>query len=260
VTDSDQYMSEIEFTDMMLGQVHPVILTSEHIDEHYSHGGIGTAFVLEYCGALFVVTALHVLNNQSAAHDELRILLRNAPLSILFDLRAIFQDESEPDPDSDLVILRIVKSQHAALYAAGLVSLDAAECAFIEDYSRAESFDVFGYPETGRSYDYEEKILGAQLHWLKGELAEPTVQGLSALRITGQRPSDFNGMSGSVVIADVDDLWRFAGLVTLASNERGILSFIPAEKITHHLDEMMRMELAGIVVAEDSGSVDGGIR
>lgn len=258
MTDSNQNMSKSEFTGMMLGQVHPVILSSEHIDEHYSHGGIGTAFVLGYCGELFVVTALHVLNNQSAAHDKLRILLRNAPLSILFDLRAVFRDESDPDPESDLVILRIMKSQHAALYAAGLVSLDAAECALIEEFSRVESFDVFGYPEAGRSYDYEENILGAQLHWLKGELTEPTVQGLSTLKIKGQRPSDFNGMSGSVVIADVDDLWRFAGLVTLASNERGILSFIPAEKITHHLDEMMRMELTGIVVAEDSGSVDGG--
>ncbi len=256
MTDSDQYISEGEFTDMMLGQVHPVILSSEHIDEHYSHGGIGTAIVLRYCGELFVVTALHVLNNQSATHEELRILLRNAPLSILFDLRAVFRDESDPDPDSDLVILRVVKSQHTALYAAGLVSLDAADCAFIEEYSRAESFNVFGYPEAGRSYDYEEKILRAQLHWLKGELTESGVQGLSTLLITGQRPSDFNGMSGSVVIADVDGLWRFAGLVTLASNERGILSFIPAEEITHHLDETTRMELTGIVVPEDAGSAD----
>ncbi|WP_245586779.1 hypothetical protein [Pseudomonas cremoricolorata] len=258
MTDSDQYMSENEFRDMMLGQVHPVILSSEHLDEHYSHGGIGTAFVLEYCGELFVVTALHVLKNQFAAHDELRILLRNAPLSILFDLRAVFRDESDPDPDSDLVILRIVKSQHTELYAAGLVSLNAAECAFIEDYSRAESFDVFGYPEAGRSYDYEANVLGAQLHWLKGELTAPAVQGLCTLQIRGHRPNDFNGMSGSVVIADVDGLMRFAGLVTLASNERGILNFIPAEKITHHLDEMIRMELAEIIVPDDSGSVDEG--
>lgn len=88
-------------------------------------------------------------------------MLRNAPLSILFDLRAVFRDESDPDPNSDLVILRIVKSQHTELYAAGLVSLNAAECAFIEDYRRAESFYVFGYRQAGRSYDYEANILGA---------------------------------------------------------------------------------------------------
>lgn len=63
-------------------------------------------------------------------------------------------------------------------------------------------------------------------------------------------------MNGSVVIADVGGLMRFAGLVTLASNERGILNFTPAEKLTHHLDEMMRMELAGIVKPEDSSSRD----
>ena len=64
--ESEEFMSSAEFVDMMLGQVHPVILSSEHHDEHFSHHGVGTAFVLEYAGELFVVTAQHVLNNQGA--------------------------------------------------------------------------------------------------------------------------------------------------------------------------------------------------
>jgi hypothetical protein len=171
--DSEEFMSAQAFTDMMLGQVHPVILSSEHHDEYYSHHGIGTSFVLEYGGELFVVTALHVLNNQLATHDDLRILLRNAPVSILFNQRAVFQDESDPDLDADLVILRVAKKQHAALYAAGLTSLDAACCVETEDFCRADGFHVFGYPDEGREYDHEEKVLGAQLHWLRGQLVEP---------------------------------------------------------------------------------------
>ena len=237
--DSEEFISVDAFIDMMLGQVHPVILSSEHHGEYYSHGGVGTAFVLEYGGELFVVTALHVLNNQSATHEELRILLRNTHLSILFDYRAVFRDESDPDLDSDLVILRVVKSQHAALYAAGLTSLDAAYCAETQDFCRADSFHVFGYPDEGRWYDYEERVLGAQLHWLRGDLSEPGLRGLSTIKIVSNRPNDFNGMSGSLVIADVDDVWKFAGMVTLASEKHGHLNFIPAEKITHHLNEMM---------------------
>ncbi|MDO7901676.1 hypothetical protein ACE1YR_12025 [Pseudomonas sp. K1(2024)] len=236
-------MSKDTFTDMMLGQVHPVILSSEHLGNYYSHGGVGTAFVLEYEGELFVITAMHVLNNQLATHDDLRILLRNAPVSILFDLRAVFPEESDPDLDSDLAILRVVKEQHAELYAAGLTSLDATCYVDTDEFGRADSFHVFGYPTEGREYDYEERVLDARLHWLRGELSEPKNRGLSTLKIVGNRPDDFNGMSGSVVIADIDDVWKFAGMVTLANESHGLLHFIRADKIAHHLNEMMLMEV-----------------
>ncbi|WP_405128838.1 hypothetical protein [Pseudomonas urmiensis] len=251
--DSEEFMSEQAFTDMMHGQVHPVILSSEHLGWDQTHGGAGTAFVLEYGGELFIVTALHVLNNQYAAHDDLRILLRNAPISILFDQRAVFQDESDPDLGADLAILRVVKSQHTALYAAGLTSLDAAKCAETDDFCRAEGFHVFGFPEADREYNHQDKILGAKLHWLRGELAEPGVKGLSTVKVVGQRPEKFNGMSGSLVIADVDGLWKFAGMTTLASDPKGLLNFIPAEKITYYLHKMMLMEMMGAVLPEDAG-------
>lgn len=208
--------------------------------------------MLEYEGELFVVTALHVLNNQCEVHDDLRILLRNAPISIVFDQRAVFRDESDPDLDSDPVILRIVKSQHADLYAAGLTSLDAARCVETEDFCRADIFHVFGYPDEGRRYDHEKRVVGAQLHWLKGQLIEPGIPGLSTIKIVGDRPNDFNGMSGSVVIADVDDLWKFAGLVTLASEQHRLLNFIPAEKIAYYLNKMVMMEMIGAVLPEDA--------
>lgn len=123
---SEEFMSATKFVDMMVGQVHPVILSSEHHDKQYSHHGVDTAFVLEYAADIFVVTAMHVLNNQGSLHEDLRILLRDAPISILFDQRSVFQDESDPDLDSDLAIFRVVRSQHEALFAAGLASLNAA--------------------------------------------------------------------------------------------------------------------------------------
>lgn len=187
-----------------------------------------------------------MLNNQGAAHDELRILLRNAPLSILLDQHAVFRDESDPDLDSDLVILRIVKSQHAALFAAGLASLDAACCAETEDFGRADLFHVFNYSEEGRGFDYDNRVLDAQLHWLSGQLATPGIPGLSTIKIEGEGPGDYRGMSGAVVIADVDDAWKFAGMVTLASEKHDLLNFIPAKKIVYYLDKIVLMEMMGI--------------
>jgi hypothetical protein len=104
IQESEKFISLAEFVDMMQGHIHPVILSSGHYDEHYSHHGVGTAFVLEYAGELFVVTAQHVLNNQGAVHEELRILLLKAPISILFDLCSVFRDESDPDLDSAFLL------------------------------------------------------------------------------------------------------------------------------------------------------------
>ncbi|GFZ63029.1 hypothetical protein PSE10A_55400 [Pseudomonas amygdali pv. eriobotryae] len=46
-----------------------------------------------------------------------------------------------------------------------------------------------------------------------------------------------------MVIADTDDVWKFAGRVTLANEDHGLLQFIPAEKIAHHLNEVMLIEV-----------------
>lgn len=244
------FMTVAEFADMLEGQVHPVILSRESQDEHYSHFGVGTAFVLAHAGELFVVTALHVLNNQSASHDDLRILLRNAPLSIIFDRRAVFRDESDPDPDSDLVILRIKKSQHEALFAAGLTFVHTRDGIQTEPNEDVDIFHVYGYPDEGRGYEYDDKSLSAKLWCVSGFIAESWIPGLNTIRIVGKRPADLNGMSGSMVIAEIDGEWKFAGLVTLGGNKEGVLSFIPAEQILYYLHKMIFMEIIGLVQPE----------
>ncbi|MDR8365050.1 hypothetical protein [Pseudomonas sp. JL3] len=200
------------------------------------------------------MTAQHVLNAQGATHDELQILLRRAPISILFDLCAVFWDEfnPDPDPDSDLVIVRIVKSQQAGLFAAGLASLDAALHVEIEKFGAVDCFYVFGFPDEGREYDYEKKELAAEMDCFRGHLTEPKVEGLSTIQIEGDRPDDLRGMSGSVVIADLDEVWKFTGMVTLASEKRGLLHFIPTEKIAYYLNSIVLMKKMGLMIPKDT--------
>lgn len=253
--ESEEFITPSAFADMMHGQVHPVIISRESEDEYYSHHGVGTAFVLEYAGEIFVVTAQHVLNAQNATHDDLRILLRNAPISVIFDQRAVFRDEHDPDPDSDLAIFRVVRSQHAALLQAGLTTLDAENCVEDADMDAVDTFHIFGYPDVGRGYDYEEKSLEGDLRCLSGQLVDPALPGLMSIKIQGERPEKFRGMSGSVIIADIDDIWKFAGMVTLASDPKGILSFIPAEKIAFYLNKMVLMEMTGMLLPEQPGNL-----
>ncbi|WP_454869703.1 hypothetical protein [Pseudomonas putida] len=249
------FISHEKFTDLMEGQVYPVILSNNSGDEHYTHFGVGTAFVLEHESELFVVTAQHVLNNQGATHDDVRILLRKAPISIIFDQRAVFRDESDPDADSDLVILRVKKSQHEALLAAGLTYVKAVDSIKTKQNPDVDLFHVYGYPDQGRDYDWDKKSLSAELWCLSGKLTTPSVKCLDTIQILNERserPADLNGMSGSMVIADINDEWKFAGLVTLGGNEAGVLSFIPAEQILYYLDKMICMELFGLVQPADA--------
>ncbi|MCS5514908.1 hypothetical protein NWF32_03265 [Pseudomonas qingdaonensis] len=76
-----------------------------------------------------------------------------------------------------------------------------------------------------------------------------------SIKIQGERPEKFRGMSGSVVIADIDNIWKFAGMVTLASDPKGILSFIPAEKIAFYLNKMVLMEMTGMLLPEQPGNL-----
>jgi len=246
------FISLEEFGDLLEGQIHPVILSYEQQDEYISHHGVGTAFVLEHGGELFVVSAQHVLNSQRAAHEDLRIRLRKAPISVVFDRRSVFRDESDPYPDADLLIMRIVESQHEALFSAGLSCVRATDCIRNEQIKDVDAFHVYGYPDEGRGYEYEEKTLKAELWCVSGLLTKPAVPGLYTVRIQSKRPANFRGMSGSMVIAEKDGEWKFGGMVTLASDSEGLLSFIPAEQIVYYLDKMLLMEMMGLVLAEDS--------
>ena len=246
-----EFITLEEFGELLEGQVHPVILETE--TEFFSEPqGVGTAFVLEHAGELFLISAQHVLNSQHAKHHDLRILLRNAPISIQFDRRAVFQDESDPDPSSDLVIMRIAESQHDALFAAGLSCVRATDCIESGRMSEVEIFRIIGYPDQDREYDYDKNVLSAVIWCVNGVLTEPSLPGLTRVKVFGKRPRKFRGMSGSFVMAETNDDWKFAGMVTLASDTEGLLNFIPAEKIVYYLDRMLLMEMGGMFLSEDT--------
>lgn len=248
---SSEAIGTQKFTDKMEGLVHPVILNCKIQDQEYSYFGLGTAFLLNYKGYLFAVTAQHVLNNQYASHDDLRIRLRNAPVSITFDRHSVFQDQSNPDPDTDFAIFRVKKSQHGMLFAAGCKSLDATNRAETPEFGDVDFFHVWGYPDEGREYDYQEKLLTAELWYMGGKLTESALPGLSTIKIESHRPSMLRGMSGSMVIADIGGKWKFAGLAILASDSQGLLSFIPSERILYFLEKMLWTEKVGLVLPAD---------
>lgn len=235
--DNSEFISIEEITKILQGQIYPVILKST-VDE-YPYFGVGTAFILEFEQQLFVVTAKHILENQYATSSDLQILLRKNGYLVQFDFEAVFQPEHSPH--FDLVILRVAAFQHEQLRAHGAYWINLADSIADDEQPNADHFCIIGYSEDDREYNYEQQTFTAELSVLAARLATPQVDGLTALHAFGEKPNSFRGLSGSLVVADVNEVWKLAGMLTLAHEESGMLNFISADTIGFYLIRLIDM-------------------
>ncbi|MCQ4298077.1 hypothetical protein NAU58_21090 [Pseudomonas stutzeri] len=237
MSDDGEFVSIGELTKILQGQIHPVILKST--DDQYPYYGVGTAFILEFEQQLFVVTAKHILDSQHATSSDLQILLRKNGYSVQFDAEAVFQPDYSPH--FDLVILRIAAFQQELLRSLGAYWINLTDSIADDEQPNADHFCIVGYSEDDREYNYEQQTFTAELSILEARLTTPQVDGLSTLHVFGERPSSFRGLSGSLVVANVDGIWKLAGMLALAHEETGILNFISADTIGFYLIRLIDM-------------------
>lgn len=221
----------------MRGQVYPVLLHYE--SETTPLYGVGTAFLLEHKGHLFAISAQHILDSQGASWDDFGLTLKDSLTIMAFDGAATFNPEYEPH--FDLLIRRISPLQHAAVTDSGAFWLDTSAGLSEEAFPFADHFLVFGYPDEGREYDYERKAIVATIEALIGQHTEPQIPGLQTLKIINEGPISYRGFSGSLVIADIDGEWRFAGMVTMGAEATQLMNFIPASVITYYVDRVTEL-------------------
>lgn len=235
--DSDE-LDPVELWRRINGQVHPVILRST--DEDYPYHGVGTAFILEHEGQLFVVSAQHVLKSQDAKSDDFTIFIRNAGQSLVFDHEAIFQPDY--DPHFDLLIRRISHLQRNFLVENGVYWIGTEYTIDPQYYKTAAVFYVFGYSEDDRGYDYDAKRISAELTCLVAKMASPSLHEMITLELQGKPPKSLRGFSGSPVIAVIEGEWMFAGMLTLAVEKTGVMNFIPGYRIVGYLEQLAEIE------------------
>lgn len=228
----------ISIGDLLRGAVHPVFLLSGNSD--YPYYGVGTAFILKHEDQLYAISAGHVLTSQKAAEDQFCLLTTKRTISVQFDRAMVFKSDS--DPEHDLLIRRILPSQKATLFAAGIEPIDSNETLESEFFGSAIEVAVVGYPEQGRNYDYEKRLVSAQIYAVMSFPAESNVPGLQATQANGQVPKSMRGMSGSVVVALFPDEVLFAGMAIMASEATGLVHFIPGSRIVDYLDEASELE------------------
>jgi hypothetical protein len=235
--DNSEFISIGEITKILQGQVYPVILKSTN--DEYPYYGVGTAFILEFEQQLFVVTAKHILDSQNATSSDLQVLLRKNGHCVQFDFEAVFQPDHSPH--FDLVILRVAAFQHEQLRALGAYWINLADSVADDEQPNADHFCIVGYSEDDRGYNYEQQTFTAELSIFAARLATPQIDGLTTLHAFGDKPNSFRGLSGSLVVADVNGVWKLAGMLTLAHEKSGMLNFISSDTIGFYVIKLIDM-------------------
>ena len=222
----------ISIGDSLRGAVHPVILLSGDAD--YPYYGVGTAFILKHEDQFYAISAAHVFTSQEAAEDQFCLLTPKGKITVQFDRAMVFK--TEPGPEHDLMIRRILPSQRDTLFAAGIEPLDSYDTLEERFFDGAREVAVVGYPEQARDYDYEKRLVSAQIYTLMSVPAQSNVPGLQATQASGRVPMSMRGMSGSIVVAFFSDGALFAGMAIMASEATGLVHFIPGSRIVDYLD------------------------
>ena len=219
-------------------QVHPVILRCSN--DEYPYHGVGTAFIIEHANHLFAITAQHLFASQYSSVEDFRIFTKNGFHKLIFD-RASVSHRDFP-PHADLQVFRISPSQRNELIDLGVHWISLEDSIDIQEQKEAHKYYVFGYPEGFREYDYESKRAFATLIVLIGKITSPAIKGLSTIIIDQTESISMRGLSGSLVIADINEYWKFAGMVILASEKSGMINFIPETTIRDYLNHLVELE------------------
>lgn len=227
----------------LLGLIHPLVIYSEN--KEYPYWGVGTAFTAEWRGHIYLISAKHIWVNQKTNPQHIRVFLRTSGLEIKFDREAIMKDDFEPS--QDLLVMRVHPENVDSLSNNGLNWIDIGYT--IDDDARDEDkrYCVFGYPDSHRSYDYDEKQFSASLGVLFGKRIIPQIENLESLKITTTDNKCLRGYSGSPVFRYANGQMEFSGMVITGSGASGVINYIPAQFIAELLYDVDNLERGEVV-------------
>ncbi|MGI9278500.1 MAG: hypothetical protein ACR2PX_02590 [Endozoicomonas sp.] len=196
--------------------------------------GIGSSFILNYLGSVFIVTAKHVIDNQKADHKHIRVLLPDTKMAlpILSGFSPIFYDHENKDDVEDLVFLKVDDSLFCVESGVDLYSWDFIKRSYpASKLTVGDELKVAGFPDTGERYDYDARKISDLLLVRTANLSESEL-GKDIYTMSGQ-PSNysFNGISGAPVFCRRDGWVLFCGIVIRGTAQSGQMHFIGSEII-----------------------------
>jgi len=231
------------------------ILFESSLGDHSSetvYWGKGTSFLASYNGQYYLITANHVMKNQSATHDLLRIFPTDTsnytiPFNAQYELKPLNQNEQEEYHDIYLMRIDIpmqIRNSDSPLFAIDLnKSIMSPESLSIDT-----KLGIIGFPADNREVDYEflkikykRSVMSAKY---KGRSSFDHCYSLCITDSLGHESID--GMSGSPVFyfQNIKEIAipRLVGMMIRGSVESGNGHFVSVLALKKALDEIIAQE------------------
>lgn len=190
--------------------------------------GVGSAVLLRYQGGLYCLTADHVIHNQHASYEEMRVLTSGTPpAGIPFQSYLRPKSDKLDDDHLDIVVYKVIEKaleRHLG-HKPKAVALDQRfyPAKFMPDGC---PLIVAGYPDADDRYDHDAGILRDHLLIKSGEKGDSQIgEPVYSFHSTPTH-LDYRGMSGSPVLGWINKHLFFIGVVIRGSSSSGIMHFI----------------------------------
>ena len=177
----------------------------ESTDSEYAYWGRGLALLVSDSQHCYCVTAEHVLRNQGATVEELRVFPSDfSKMSLPYDQKvSINQDLGNPAAYKDIVMLRVAMSDFHASGDAPLVSQDIKRgCQPATSLRLGNELWIAGFPSNSRFVDYEASRINATRILRKASYVGPSSLSEHVHELEVDERSgldDFDGLSGGPV-------------------------------------------------------------
>ena len=187
----------------------PLFFSSD--DPGIPFGGVGTCFVVAYCGQIFVITANHLIKE---THSKNVMVFpfdgAERPMKLSNGYRSEHSTDDDPS-DYDIIIYKAtLNALPGENYdAARAIRLDAPSSYRWTDTSYTAQFFLFGYPREINGIDYESSVVDRYQVLLPGKYlgASNWQATVHTLQIDNHLAlTDFGGFSGSPVFSTIDRL------------------------------------------------------
>lgn len=201
--------------------------------------GKGSSFLFNYDETVYAITAKHVVENQQANPQHLRIFMQgtNVALPIKGGFTVSFDQHDNKEEVEDFLIFEIDDQLFIQESGQDLYSWDFKRWSYpTSKVAEDTEILVAGFPFTDEIYDYDNKKINHLLLMRTGNLTN-SILGKDMYTMEGL-PSEtpFNGLSGSPVFCRLDGFVYFIGLVTKGSSSSGKLHFIGSEVIRNAME------------------------
>lgn len=206
---------------------------------------IGTAFVVGFHRALFVVTARHVVRDLPVHRLVLYPSDRSKNGLRLSDCWYVEDDDNEPD-SSDLFLVRaeLTKVPKSIRRSSHLLHLTPPQVSDWFKDRHSATFFIFGYPMVVNEADYAKSQINTQQIFLHGTYVGPSMAD-RCHELLLKNPlglPDFNGLSGSPVFCLRNEIAAptqptFCGMALRGGASSGRIHFLEASVILLALQE-----------------------